>query len=64
MGNRVPADVYRLSATAVVNGKTSSVPVNTLSTVRAVSTAPDGAISLQVEGGQIVPLKDITRIDM
>jgi len=36
--NPVPSGLYRLSATAVVNGQNVKVPVSTLSTVRAIST--------------------------
>ncbi len=64
VGNRVPTGNYKLSAQAVVNGKTTTVSVNTLATVRAVSTATDGAISLQVDSGQSVLLKNVSRIDM
>ena len=65
MGNRAPAGLYRLSAQAVVNGKTTSVPVNTLSTIRAIQTNPgDGSVSLEVDGGQSVLLKNVQRIGM
>ena len=58
-----PAGLYRLSATAVVNGKTSNVPVNTLSTVRAIATNPaDGSVSVEVDGGKTVLLTDIKRV--
>ena len=65
MGNRAPAGNYRLVAQAVVNGKTTTVPVNTMTTVRAISTnASDGAVSLQVDGNQSVLLKNVQRIGM
>lgn len=65
MGNRAPAGNYRLLAKAVVNGKTTDVPVNTMTTVRAISTsASDGAVSLQVDGNQSVLLKNVQRIGM
>lgn len=55
--------LYRLSATAVVNGQTSQVPVNTLSTVRAIATNPsDGSVSIEVDGGRSVLLTDVKRI--
>lgn len=64
-GNRVPAGNYRMTAQAVVNGKTTTVSVNTLATVRAISTsAADGTVSLQVDGGQSVLLKNVQRIGM
>lgn len=65
MGNRAPAGNYTLTAQAVVNGKTTTVPVNTLSTVRAISSsASDGAVMLQVDGNKSVLLKDVQRIGM
>lgn len=55
--------LYRLSATAVVNGQTTNVPVNTLSTVRAIATNPsDGSVSLEVDGGRSVLLTDVKRV--
>lgn len=55
--------LYRLSATAVVNGQTTQVPVNTLSTVRAIATNPsDGSVSLEVDGGRSVLLTDVKRV--
>ena len=63
MGNRAPAGTYRLNAKAVVNGKTTDVAVNTMSTVRGISTNPgDGAVSLQLDGNQSVLLKNVQRI--
>ena len=64
MGNPAPTGYYRLTATAVVNGKTTNVPVNTLVTVRSISTASDGAIRLEVDGGKTVPLKDVQRVGL
>ena len=61
-GNRAPAGNYRLSATAVVNGKNTTIPVNTMTTVLAVDNASDGSVSLQVQGGQSVLLKNVSRI--
>jgi len=55
--------LYRLSATAVVNGQTSNVPVNTLSTVRAIATNPaDGSVSVEVDGGRTMLLTDVKRV--
>ena len=63
-GNRAPSGSYRLTASAVVNGKNTTVPVNSMTTVLSVNSASDGAISLQVEGGQSVLLKNVSRIGM
>jgi flagellar basal-body rod modification protein FlgD len=58
-----PPGLYRLSATAVVNGQTSKVPVNTLSTVRSIATNPaDGSVSVEVDGGKSVLLTDVKRV--
>jgi len=54
---------YQLSAQAVVNGKTATVPVNTLSTVRAIMTNPnDGSVSVEVDGGKTLLLSDVKRV--
>ena len=63
-GNRAPAGNYRLSATAVVNGKNTTIPVNTMTTVLAVDSASDGSVSLQVQGGQSVLLKNVSRFSL
>ncbi len=61
--NPVASGLYRLSATAVVNGKTTNVPVSTLSTVRAISTNPtDGSVSVEVDGGKSLLLTDVKRV--
>ena len=58
-----PPGLYRLSATAVVNGQTSNVPVNTFSTVRAIATNPaNGSVSVEVDGGKTVLLSDVKRV--
>jgi flagellar basal-body rod modification protein FlgD len=63
--NPVPTGMYRLSATAVVNGKTETVPVSTLATVRAVSTNPaNGSVSVEIEGGKSMLLSDIKRVGL
>jgi flagellar basal-body rod modification protein FlgD len=61
----VPTGLYRLSATAVVNGQTTAVPVSTLSTVRAIATNPsDGSVSVEVDGGKTMLLKDVKRVGL
>jgi len=63
LGNAAPAGLYRLKASAVVNGKTSDVSVNTLATVRSVaSNSTDGSVSLEVEGGKTVLLSTVQRV--
>lgn len=63
--NPVPSGLYRLSATAVVNGKTVPVPVSTLSTVRAITTNPaDGSVSVEVDGGKTMLLSDVKRVGL
>jgi flagellar basal-body rod modification protein FlgD len=63
MDNPVPSGMYRLKATAVVNGKTTDVPVSTLNTVRAITTNPvDGSVSLEVDGGKTIRLADVQRV--
>ena len=65
MGNPVPPGLYRFKAKAVVNGATTDVAVNTMSTVRSVvSSASDGAISLELDGGKSVLLSEIKRFGM
>jgi flagellar basal-body rod modification protein FlgD len=59
----VPSGLYRLTATAVVNGQTTTVPVSTLSTVRAISTNPgDGSVSVEIDGGKTMLLTDVKRV--
>jgi flagellar basal-body rod modification protein FlgD len=61
--NPAPSGLYRLSATAVVNGQNVKVPVSTLSTVRAISTNPaDGSVSVEVDGGKTMLLTDVKRV--
>ena len=63
MGNPAPAGLYRLKAQAVVNGKTTDVTVNTLSTVRSIKTNPaDGSVSLEVDGGKSILLTNVQRV--
>lgn len=63
--NPVPTGMYRLSASAVVNGQTTTVPVSTLSTVRAIATNPsDGSVSVEVDGGKTMLLADVKRVGL
>lgn len=63
--NPVPSGLYRLSATAVVNGQTTHVPVSTLSTVRAIATNPaDGSVSVELDGGKTMLLTDVKRVGL
>ncbi len=63
MGNPVPAGLYRLKANAVVNGQNADVSVDTLATVRSVSTNPsDGSVSLELEGGKSVLMSSVKRV--
>lgn len=64
MGNRAPVGTYTLSAQAVINGKTTTVPVNTMSTIRSIATNADGSVSVVVDGNKSVLLKDVQRIGM
>ena len=62
-GKPAPSGMYLLSATAVVNGKSVTVPVNTLSTVRAITSNPtDGSVSVEVDGGKTMLLTDVKRV--
>ena len=61
-GNRLPAGDYRFAAQAVVGGQTATLPVKSLSTVRAVSNTADGTVLVEVDGGKTLPLADIQRI--
>ena len=61
--NPVPSGLYRMTANAVVNGKNVTVPVSTLSTVRAISSNPtDGSVSVEVDGGKSMLLTDVKRV--
>ena len=64
MGNPAPTGYYKLTATAVVNGKTTAVPVNTMATVQSISVASDGSLNLELEGGKTVPYKDVQRLGL
>jgi len=63
LGNAVPPGTYYLSANAVVGGKTTKVSVNTLATVRSITTNPaDGSISLDVGSGKPILLSSVKQI--
>ena len=63
--NPVPTGLYRLSASAVVNGQNVKVPVSTLSTVRAITSNPaDGSVSVEVDGGKSMLLTDVKRVGL
>lgn len=65
MGNPAPTGLYRLSAQAVVNGATTNVSVNALTTVRAIVTNPsDGSVSVEVDGGKSLLLTDVKRVGL
>ena len=61
-GNRVPDGTYFFKATVVSQGKTTTPPVNVLSTVTGVNQAIDKSIMLEVAGGKSVKLTDVQRI--
>ena len=62
-GQLATPGLYQLSAQAVINGKTATVPVNTLATVRAITTNPtDGSVSVEVDGGKTLLLSDVKRV--
>ena len=62
MGNPAPAGYYKLVANAVVNGKNSPVAVQTMVSIQGANVASDGTVSLQLENGKTVLLKDVTKI--
>lgn len=64
MGNPAPSGYYKLTASAVVNGKTTTVPVNTMATVQSISVASDGSLNLELEGGKTVPYKGVQRLGL
>lgn len=65
MGNPAPTGLYRMTATAVVNGNTSNVAVNALSTVRSIMTNPsDGSVSVEVDGGKTLLLSEVKRVGL
>lgn len=63
LGNNAPAGTYYLTATAVVGGKNTKVAVNTLATVRSITTNPsDGSISLDVGTRNPILLSSVKQI--
>ena len=65
MGNPAPAGLYRLTAQAVINGNTSKVAVNALSTFKSIVTNPsDGSVSVEVDGGKTILLTDVKRVGL
>ena len=65
-GARAAAGNYRLVASAVIDGKTTSVPVNTMTTIKSIVSNPsDGSVSLQLDGSsKTVPYKDVQRLGL
>ena len=62
-GQTAAPGLYSLSAQAVINGKTATVPVSTLATVKSIATNPaDGSVSVEVEGGKTLLLSDVKRV--
>ena len=61
-GNKVPDGNYFFKATVVSQGKTTTPPVNVLSTVKGVNQAIDKSIMLEVASGKSVKLTDVQRI--
>ena len=62
-GAAAPAGTYKFTATAVVGGATKTVGVQTLATIRSVSTdAATGDVKLDLEGGTSVMLSAVKRI--
>ena len=62
-GTPAAAGHYKFSATAVVAGKTETVPVQTLSTIRSVTSDPaTGELKLELDGGTSVLMSAVKRI--
>ncbi|MGI9134343.1 MAG: flagellar hook assembly protein FlgD [Rhodoferax sp.] len=61
-GTALPDGVYRISASAVSQGKNFTPSVKTMVTVVGVNQAADKSMLLQVQGGKTVNLADITTI--
>jgi flagellar basal-body rod modification protein FlgD len=64
LGNAAPAGNYRMTVNAIVGGQPQNIPVNIMSTVRAVTSGADGSISLQVDGGKTVKLSDVKHVGL
>ena len=62
-GAAAPAGDYKLTATAVVGGATQNVSVQTLATIRAVTTdAATSDVKLELVDGSSVSLSSVKRI--
>ncbi len=62
-GEPAPAGTYKITATAVVGGATQTVGVQTLATIRSVSTdTASSDVKLELSGGQSVLLSTVKRI--
>ena len=62
-GAAAPAGTYKITATAVVGGATQNVGVQTLATIRSVSTdTASSDVKLELSGGTSVLLSTVKRI--
>jgi len=62
-GNRLPPGQYTFKAQAVIDGKTTSVPVSTLVLVTGLTTSDlNGAVTLQLSSGGTILLSDVKHI--
>jgi flagellar basal-body rod modification protein FlgD len=62
-GNALPEGTYRFKATAVSRGMTTTPSVSTMAPVIGISQAPDKTMLLQIQGGKVIKLADVSRID-
>ena len=60
--NPLPDGTYHFKAAVNSQGKITNPTVSTLTSIQAVSQAPDKTMLLQVEGGQTIRLADVNRI--
>jgi hypothetical protein len=65
-GAAAPNGTYRYVATVNRAGKITTPTVNTLATVRSVSSAGtiDGTLLLEVDGGKSISLADVKRVGL
>ena len=64
-GNPAPYGNYVMSATIVKNGALEPIPVKTSSTVRAVNwNAETQSIEVEVDGGLVLSLEEMSRIEI
>ena len=62
-GNRVAPGNYQFKAQAVIDGKTTSVPVDTLVSVTGLSTSDiNGAVTLELSSGGTILLSEVKHI--